>query len=390
MTDKEVERGDILIADVPRFSKVFNRQAGHHLESLMFLDPNGGPEIARYEEVKYPQYEKFTETQLSFFWRPEEVDLSKDKNDFKNLPPEQQHIFTSNLFRQIVLDSVQGRGVNLMLLPIATLPELEVWIETWGTNETIHSRAYTHIIKNIYNDPSAVFDKITSIPEILDCAAEVSKYYDELHKWTCIRDAVKLKLLPESKYNPYEHKKAIWLCINSINILEGIRFYVSFACSWNFAEQKLMEGNAKEIKLICRDENLHLGSTQYTLRTLPKDDSDYAQIEVESKPEVKRMFMKAIQQEKDWAKYLFNDGSMIGLSEEILGQYIDFIASRRMRTVGIDVDFDHPTSDPLPWTKSWISGAEVQVAPQEAEISSYLISDIKQDVDDGVLNNLSL
>lgn len=371
-------------------SKVFNRDATNHMEALMFFDPNGGPEIARYEEVRYPQLEKFTETQLSFFWRPQEIDLSKDKSDFNGLPLEQQHIFTSNLFRQILLDSVQGRGVNLMLLPLASLPEVEVWIETWGTNETIHSRAYTHIIKNVYANPSEVFDNITTIPEILDCAADVSEYYDNLHKWTVMRDAVRLKLLPPNQYSEYAHKKAFWLCLNSINILEGIRFYVSFACSWNFAEQKKMEGNAKEIKLICRDENLHLGSTQYLLRTLPKDDPIYAQIEAETKDEVQWMFIKAIQQEKDWAKYLFKDGSMIGLSYDILAQYVDFIASRRMRAVNVDVDFDHPTSDPLPWTKSWISGAEVQVAPQQAQISSYLISDITQDVDGDVLKNLSL
>lgn len=371
-------------------SRVFNQEATNHLKAKMFFDEGGGPEIARYEQVRYPQFEKFTETQLSFFWRPEEVDLSKDKNDFRDLPPEQQHIFTSNLFRQILLDSVQGRGPNLIFLPVASLPEVEVWIETWGANETIHSRAYTHIIKNVYADPSAVFDKITSIPEILDCAADVSKYYDEMDRQNHLRAAVEYGLIDESKYDEYEHKKAFWLALNSVNILEGIRFYVSFACSWNFAEQKKMEGNAKEIKLICRDENLHLGSTQYMLRTLPKDDPIYAQIEAESIPEVKRMFEEAIRQEKDWAKYLFKDGSMIGLSEEILCQYVDFIASRRMRTVGIEVDFDHPTSDPLPWTKSWISGKEVQVAPQEAEISSYLISDIRQDVDEDVLKNLSL
>ncbi len=377
--------------------KVFNRKATNHLEAKMFFDPNGGPEIARYDHVKYQTMENFTEKQMSFFWRPEEIDLSKDKLDFRELPPEQEHIFTSNLFRQILLDSVQGRGVNLMFLPLASLPEVEVWVETWGTNETVHSRAYTHIIKNIYANPSDVFDEITKIPEILDCAADVSKYYDDLGNWNALRTMYQNKAWFEkqgitmpSKYDEYAHKKSFWLALNSVNILEGIRFYVSFACSWNFAENKIMEGNAKEIKLICRDENLHLGSTQYFLKTLPNDDPVYKKIAEECKEEVLEMFLGAIQQEKDWAKYLFQHGSMIGLSYEILVQYVNYIGSRRLKTLGYEVPFQHPTSDPLPWTKNWISGKEVQMAPQEVEISSYLISDIKQDVDEDVLGNLSL
>jgi len=372
-------------------SKVFNTNATNHLKAKMFLDPNGGPEIARYEEVKYPTFENFTEKQLSFFWRPEEVDLSKDKLDFRDLTEHEQHIFTSNLFRQILLDSVQGRGPNLILLPIASLPEIEAWIEAWGANETIHSRSYTHIIRNIYPNPSEIFNQITSIPEILDCAADVSKYYDELHKWNILYAAEQTGIIAcESNYNSYNHKKALWLCLNSINILEGIRFYVSFACSWNFAEQKKLEGNAKIIKLICRDENLHLGSTQYMLRTLPKDDTIYEKIKEETRDEVRQMFMDAIRQEKEWAKYLFKDGSMIGLNEEILCQYIEHIGVKRMRTIGLDIDFDYPTTDPLPWTKNWISGKEVQVAPQESEISSYLVSDINQDVDASSLKDLEL
>lgn len=378
--------------------KVFNRKAKNHLDAMMFFDPNGGPEIARYDEVRYQTLENFTEKQMSFFWRPEEVDLSKDKLDFRDLPPEQEHIFTSNLFRQIVLDSVQGRGVNLMFLPVATTPEAEVWCETWGTNETVHSRAYTHIIKNIYANPTEVFDKITEIKEILDCADDISKYYDELGNWNALRVVSQNKKwyskffswITGTGYNEYEHKKAFWLALNSVNILEGIRFYVSFACSWNFAEQKKMEGNAKEIKLICRDENLHLGATQWIIKQLVKDDPDFAKIAKECHDEVLEMFMSAIKQEKDWAKYLFTKGSMIGLSEEILCQYVDYIGSRRMKTIGYEVEFEHPTSDPLPWTKQWISGKDVQVAPQEAEISSYLVSDVKQDVDDDMLGDLSL
>lgn len=371
-----------------KVSKVFNRKATDHMQAKMFFDENGGPEIARYDEVRFPQFEKFTEKQMSFFWRPEEVDLSKDKLDFRELPPEQQHIFTSNLFRQILLDSVQGRGPNLLFLPLAGLPEVEVWIETWGTNETVHSRAYTHIIRNIYANPSEIFDEITKIQEILDCADDVSKFYDDLDLYNAKRAL--LFAGEDIDYDEYKHKKAFWLALNSVNILEGIRFYVSFACSWNFAEQKKLEGNAKEIKFICRDENLHLGSTQYMLREIPKHDLEFKMIKAETEQQVIDMFISAINQEKDWAKYLFKDGSMIGLSEDILCQYIEFIGSRRMRTLGLEVPFEHPTSDPLPWTKTWISGKEVQVAPQEAEISSYLVSDINQDIDNDMLDTLSL
>jgi len=370
--------------------KIFNNDAESHLKAKMFFDKKGGAGLARYEELHYPQFEKFTNTQLSFFWRPEEIDLSKDKNDFRELPKEQQHIFTSNLFRQIAADTVNGRGPNLVFLPLATLPEVEVWIETWGANETVHSKAYTHIIKNIYANPSIVFDNIMKVPEIVSFIDSITKYYNILAEHNTLRDAAELGVIDKKKYSEYEHKKAFWLAMNSVNILEGIRFYVSFACSWNFAEQKLMEGNAKEIKLICRDENLHLGSTQYFLRTLQKDDTDYIKIAKETKDEVKQMFQDAITQEKDWARYLFQHGSMIGLSEEILCQYIDYIASRRMRTIGVEIDFQYPTSNPLPWTKHWISGKEVQTAPMEVENSSYLTSDIKQDVDESVLGDLSL
>ena len=363
---------------------IFNLDATNHLKATMFLDPNGGPKIARYEEVKYPRFEKITEKQLSFFWKPEEINLSKDKNDFADLTPVEQHIFTSNLKRQILLDSVQGRGPNLTLLPICSLPEVEVWIETWGANETVHSRSYTHIIRNVYSKPSEVFNGLTEIDEILECAKDISKYYDELEHHNAL---YKVK---DPNYDSYAHKTSLWMTLNSINALEGLRFYVSFACSWNFAEGKKMEGNAKIIKLICRDENLHLGSTQYMIKMLPKDDPVFAQIRDEKVNEVHQLFHDVINQEKQWAKYLFKDGSMLGLNEEILSNYIDFLANKRMRAIGLDPTFEYPTSDPLPWTKTWIAGAEIQNAPQEVELSSYLISDVKQDVDSDMLGNLSL
>jgi ribonucleoside-diphosphate reductase beta chain len=371
-------------------SVVFNQNATDHLKAKLFLDEGGNPEIQRYEQVRYDTLENFVDKQLSFFWRPEEVDLSKDKNDFRDLPEAQQHVFTSNLFRQILLDSVQGRGPNMTLLPICSLPEMEDWITNWSFNETLHSRAYTHVIRNVYPNPSQVIDEITKIPEILQCADAVSKHYDKLAYWNTIWQAKRMGISVSDSYDEYEHKRSLWMAVNSINALEGLRFYVSFACSWNFAEQKKMEGNAKIIRLICRDENLHLGGTQYILRTLPKDDKIYADIAAKTKEDVTQLFLDVVQQEKDWANYLFKHGSMIGLNAEILHQYVTWIASRRMRTIDLEVPFDHPTSDPLPWTKNWISGKEVQYAPQEAEIASYLVSDVEQDVSASTLEGLTL
>ena len=277
------------------------RSKKSHLEALMFLDPSGGVDIQRYEELKYKQFEKLTEKQLGFFWRPEEVDVLRDAKDFKDLNPHEQHIFTSNLKRQILLDSVQGRSPNLAFLPLATIPELETWMEIWSFNETIHSRSYTHIIRNIYPDPSKIFDELKEIKEIVDCAVDISKYYDDL-----IEYALWYRLLGKGTHSVTsgkdtrvveikgrELKKKLWLAINSVNVLEGIRFYVSFACSWAFAELKKMEGNAKIIKLICRDENLHLASTQTMLKLLPKDDPVFERIAEETRAECEAMFVSA-------------------------------------------------------------------------------------------------
>ena len=368
-----------------------------HLEALMFLDPSGGVDIQRYEELKYKQFEKLTEKQLGFFWRPEEVDVLRDAKDFKDLNRHEQHIFTSNLKRQILLDSVQGRSPNLAFLPLATIPELETWIEAWSFNETIHSRSYTHIIRNIYPDPSKIFDELKEIKEIVDCAVDISKYYDDL-----IEYALWYRLLGKGTHSVTsgkdtrvveikgrELKKKLWLAINSVNVLEGIRFYVSFACSWAFAELKKMEGNAKIIKLICRDENLHLASTQTMLKLLPKDDPVFERIAEETRAECEAMFVSAAEQEKAWARYLFKDGSMIGLNQQLLCDYIEFITNKRMHAAGLKSPFK-VQSDPLPWTGKWISGSEVQVAPQETEISSYIIGGTKQDITENTFKGLSL
>ena len=354
-----------------------------HTKVKMFLDPSGGPVVQRYDTLKYKQFDKLTDKQLGFFWRPEEIDILKDATDFKNLSDHEQHIFTSNLKRQILLDSVQGRSPNIALLPVVSLPELETWIETWAFSETIHSRSYTHIIRNVYANPSKVFDEMLDIQEICDCADSITENYDKLIEYNLLRDT------GSKKYDLYEHKKRIYKCLMSVNILEGVRFYVSFACSWAFAELKKMEGNAKIIKLIARDENVHLASTQQMLKFLPLEDKDFAKIQKECAEECKEMFIEAVEQEKAWAEYLFKDGSIIGLNAELLKQYVEFIAAKRMHAVGLEKVYNSG-SNPLPWTQQWITGSSVQVAPQETEISSYVIGGTKQDVNEDTFKGFSL
>lgn len=364
-----------------------------HTKVLAFLDPSGGPTIQRYDTMKYPSLDKFTDKQLGFFWRPEEVDIYKDANDFKTLTAHEQHIFTSNLKRQILLDSVQGRAPVEAFSPIVSLPELENWILTWTFSESIHSRSYTHIIKNVYANPSKIFDDLMDIEEIVDCAEDISRNYDELIElsawYNLLGEGTHTVNGKEIKVDLYELKKKLWLALMSVNILEGVRFYVSFACSWAFAELKKMEGNAKIIKFIARDENLHLGSTQLLLGLLAKDDLDFAKIAQECQDEAVKMFIDAVDQEKVWADYLFKDGSMIGLNKQLLCEYIEWIAARRMKKVSLPCPYN-VKSNPLPWTEKWISGSEVQVAPQETEISSYIVGDINRDINDDTFKGLSL
>ena len=373
---------------------VFNSQnKTDHTKALAFMDPAGGVAIQRFDMLKYKQFDKLTDKQLGFFWRPEEVDVTKDSNDFKNLTDHERHIFTSNLKRQILLDSVQGRAPVEAFGPLVSIPELEAWIQTWTFSETIHSRSYTHIIRNVYSDPSKVFDGMMDIEEIMECADDISECYDQLIDMTSY-----FNLLGEGTHtvngnevviDKYEIKKLLYKTLMSVNILEGVRFYVSFACSWAFAELKKMEGNAKIIKLIARDENLHLGSTQTLLKLLPKDDPDYIQIAKETEAECIQMFVDAVEQEKAWANYLFKDGSMIGLNAQLLSDYVDWLTCKRMTAVGLNCGIK-PGSNPLPWTAKWIAGAEVQVAPQETEISSYVIGGTKQDVDSDTFKGFSL
>lgn len=360
-----------------------------HMKVRAFLD--NPPTIARFDQQKYPWLEKLTRQQLSYFWIPEEIDLYRDSKDFKNLSKHEKHIFVSNLKRQILLDSVQGRAPIAAFGPIVSLPELETWITTWTFSETIHSRSYTHIIRNIYSDPSVVFDGLTSIAEIAECAKDITVLYDELISWNP-------RYTGDGKYAGVsipdqpafqKHKELIWKTLMSVNVLEGVRFYVSFACSWAFAELKKMEGNAKIIKFIARDENLHLAGTQQLLKVLPQDDPDFAEIKNYSEAFCIKLFTDAVDQEKQWAKYLFADGSMIGLSEQLLCDYIEWIAAKRMQAVGLPCPYK-TASNPLPWTQKWIAGQDVQVAPQETEISSYQIGAVTQDVTENTFKGMSL
>jgi ribonucleoside-diphosphate reductase beta chain len=363
---------------------VFNLNEVNHLTAKMFFDPSGSVDIQRFDQVKYPELEQLTDQQLGFFWRPQEVDLNTDRGDFAKLTDHERHIFTSNLKRQILLDSVQGRSPTAAFGSITSLPEMETWAQTWAFIETIHSRSYTHIIRNVYPNPGEVFDEMKSIQEIVDCAKDISVNYDEL-----IEASMWYQLLGLGTHkvngktivvDEYDLKKKLWLTMMSVNILEGVRFYVSFACSWAFAENKRMEGNAKLIKFIARDENLHLAGTQNLLRNiLVADDPDFIKIREECEPLAIQMYVSAVEQEKAWARYLFKDGSIIGLNEALLNDYVDYIAGQRMRGVGLTPPFKVPGRNPLPWTSSWIASKSVQVAPQETEISSYVVGGIKQD-----------
>ena len=354
-------------------------------QSMFFGAPLG---IQRYDEFKYPVFDKLTQQQLGYFWRPEEVSLQKDRADYQELRPEQKHIFTSNLKYQILLDSVQGRAPGMAFTPYCSLPELEACMSVWGFMEMIHSRSYTYIIKNVYPDPSEVFDTILNDKKILQRANSVTRAYDEF-----INYAQEYGLSnnwrpdwrghPNSEWTINDLKRKLYRAVANVNILEGIRFYVSFACSFAFGELKRMEGSAKIISLISRDENQHLVLTQQILKNWAKgiDDPEMKQIASEEKETITQMFRDAVDEEKEWAEYLFKDGSMIGLNDKLLTKYVEWIANKRMKAIGLDPIYDVPLrNNPLPWTEHWISSKGLQVAPQETEVESYVVGGIKQDV----------
>jgi ribonucleoside-diphosphate reductase beta chain len=363
--------------DVKIMPKVFNTKEVDWTKQPMFFGAE--PNVQRFDQQKYPIFEKLNQQQLGFFWRPEEVSLQKDRNDYHLLSEEQKHIFTANLKYQTLLDSVQGRGPCLAFLPHCSLPELESLLVAWDFMETIHSRSYTYIMKNVYPNPTAVLDTIVQTPEIMARAETVTESYDKFIEYANLYCAI-----PGVKYTTKELKKLLYLNLINVNILEGIRFYVSFACSFAFGELKLMEGSAKIISLIARDENLHLAITQNIINNYRNKENDKEMLQVmkECEQEVYDMYDEAVQQEKDWAEYLFKEGSMIGLNATLLNQYVEFMANRRMRSIGLTPKYDQSIrNNPLPWTEHWLNSRGLQNAPQETEIESYVVGSIKQDVE---------
>ncbi len=376
--------------DMPNHSTVkgmtvFNKDKVDTKKQPMFFGAPLG--IQRYDSYKYPIFDRLTQTQLGYFWRPEEVSLQKDRADYQTLRPEQKHIFTSNLKYQIMLDSVQGRAPGMAFIPYCSLPELEACMEVWGFMEMIHSRSYTHIIKNVYSDPAEVLDTILDDAMILSRAETVTKAYDEFinhaqeygssRMWEHNLDEV-----PLAQNDLYELKRKLYRAVMNVNILEGIRFYVSFACSFAFGELKLMEGSAKIISLIARDENQHLVLTQNIInKWIQGDDPDMVRIAQEEEPWVYEAFEAAVNEERVWADYLFKEGSMIGLNAKLLTQYVEWVANRRMKAIGLKPIYDVAAkNNPLPWTAHWLSSKGLQVAPQETEVESYVVGGIKQDV----------
>ena len=364
---------------------VFNTEQVNTKKQPMFFGKPLG--IQRYDSYKYPIFDKLTTQQLGYFWRPEEVSLQKDRGDYQTLRPEQKHIYTSNLKYQIMLDSIQGRGPGMAFIPYCSLPELEACMEVWGFMEMIHSRSYTYIIKNVYADPSEVFDKIVTDPRILERASSVTEAYDDFIRSAHHYDNSNewqhaLEEVPTALQGKYELKRKLYRAVANVNILEGIRFYVSFACSFAFGELKLMEGSAKIISLIARDENQHLAITQNILNKWKQgDDPEMKQIMKEEEEWTYKAFDRAVNEEKRWADYLFKDGSMIGLNDKLLQQYVEWIANRRLKAIGLRPQYDIAASNnPLPWTQHWISSKGLQVAPQETEVESYVVGGIKQDV----------
>ena len=365
---------------------VFNSEEVDTKKQPMFFGAPLG--VQRYDSYKYPVFDRLTTQMLGYFWRPEEVSLQKDRSDYQQLRPEQKHIFTSNLKYQILLDSVQGRGPGMAFSPYVALPELEAAMNVWQFMEMIHSKSYTYIIKNVYPDPSEVFDTILNDKKILQRANSVTRAYDEFINYAQVYGQSNnwrpdWRGSPSTEWTIYDLKKTLYRAVANVNILEGIRFYVSFACSFAFGELKLMEGSAKIISLIARDENQHLVLTQQILKNWASgiDDPDMARIAEEEKGNVIDMFKNAVEEEKEWAEYLFKDGTMIGLNDKLLHQYVEWIANKRMKSLGLDPIYDIPLkNNPLPWTQHWISSKGLQVAPQETEVESYVVGGIKQDI----------
>ena len=374
---------------------VFNTNVVDTTKQPMFFGAPLG--VQRYDSYKYPVFDRLTQQQLGYFWRPEEVSLQKDRADYSQLTDFQKHIFTSNLKYQIMLDSVQGRAPGMAFIPYCSLPELESAMTVWQFMEMVHSRSYTYIIKNVYSNPADVFDTILDDEKILERASSVTESYDKFityaQDWGASNNwKPDWKEHINAEWTRRDLKKALYKAVANVNILEGIRFYVSFACSFAFGENKLMEGSAKILSLIARDENQHLVLTQNILNNWSKgDDPEMEKIAKEERPYVTEMFRKTVEEEKTWANYLFRDGTLIGLNDRLLHNYVEWIANRRMKAIGLDPIYDVPLrNNPLPWTEHWLNSKGQQNAPQETEIESYVVGGIKQDVTEGTFSGFKL
>lgn len=381
-------------------STVFNTNPVDVLKEPMFFGSGLG--IARYDIQRHKVFEDLTEKQLSFFWRPEEVNLMMDAAQFNKLPQYQQNIFTNNLKYQSLLDSIQGRAPSAVLMSLISDPSLDTWVATWTFSETIHSRSYTHIMRNLYTDPSKVFDEIVLDKAIMKRAESIGRYYDDvLVKTREYQNAVedyegilsegfrKEELGKVVECTKQALMKSLYLCLHVINALEAIRFYVSFACTFNFHKNmEIMEGNAKIMKFIARDEQLHLKGTQYIIRQLQlgTDGDEWVKIAKECEQEAVDIFMEVNRQEKDWAVHLFKDGDVPGLNTNSMWSFIDYLTVSRMKQCGLPCPItDAPVKHPYPWIREYLNSDNVQSAPQEVELSSYLVAQIDNDVDDKVM-----
>jgi ribonucleoside-diphosphate reductase beta chain len=346
-----------------------------YLNRKMFLDPEGPVTIQRFEEVKYNKLQKIEQTARGFFWVPEEISLSKDANDFKDASDAVKHIFTSNLLRQTALDSIQGRGPAQVFTPVVSLPELEALMYNWSFFETnIHSRSYSHIIRNIYNVPKDVFNTIHDTKEIIDMASSVGKYYDNLHQINCHKEIG--EDIPEKM-----HIRAIWLALNASYALEAFRFMVSFATSLAMVENKIFIGNGNIISLILQDELLHKEWTGWMINQVVKEDSRFAQAKQDCEQEVYDMYMDVIREEKDWATYLFKMGPVIGLNANILKDFVDYTATNALKEIGIKYLNSSPKSTPIPWFNKHSDTSKKQSALQETESTNYVIGVMSEALD---------
>ena len=353
-----------------------------YLNRKMFLDPAGPVTIQRFEEFKYPKIAKLEETARGFFWIPEEISLTKDAQDFKESSDAVKHIFTSNLLRQTALDSLQGRGPSQIFTPVISLPELEALMYNWTFFETnIHSRSYSHIIRNIYNVPKEVFNTIHDTQEIIDMASSVGQYYDNLHVINCKKEL-------GHKIDEQEHIKAIWLALNASYALEAFRFMVSFATSLAMVENKIYIGNGNIISLILRDELLHKDWTAYIINQVVKEDNRFAQVKQECEQEVYALYMDVIREEKAWADYLFKKGPVIGLNAAILKDFVDYTATGALKEIGIKYQGNAPKNTPIPWFNKHSSTSNKQTALQENESTNYVIGIMSNDVNYNELPDL--